>query len=271
MNLLVWFQNNLQATNGAKSNSKIVAFKIVAWQSSVFHILTDNSEVFLFKNWYIAFWQDALHSFGFFPPLPVAAIARSPVTFIAFLPLFFYPWWQSVTLSTLTASQRAKPVVSPSGESIIWAGIDTKGPYPGPATDLAGSGWLMNRPTAAQGKKKTFKALETHTFSMHPCTNTLTPRYGVICHSEINTYKCVCWFGMRMHSCMHGAMPMLWLNLSSTAQHGSHLSATQTNFLSRTKFGLPQSLTVYFQFFALRCRGPITGPLIESVLYSSTT
>lgn len=46
--------------------------------------------------------------------------------------------------SAVTASRRAKPVVSPSRESIIWTQINNQGPYRRAAPDLAGSHWLMS-------------------------------------------------------------------------------------------------------------------------------
>lgn len=162
--------------------------------------------------------------------------------------------------SMLTASQRAEPVVSAPGESIIWARINTKGPYPGPATDSAGGDWLMSWPTATLGKNIQGSAhthLACNTAQTLKCTNTLISRHSVICHSETNTYKCVCRLCMRRHSDTPEAMSMMWLNLSSTAQHVSHFSPT--DFCLKTKFGLPQSLSLLpIPWFALQ--RPDYGP-----------
>lgn len=155
--------------------------------------------------------------------------------------LHFLVWWQSVTISALTASQRPSRLSAPPGNQSSEPGSIPKDCIlDRPLTRLAETDWWgdslphldKNNIQSSAHTQLTCRAAQTLT-----CTNTLTPEYRVISLSETNTYKCVC-------PCEHEYI--LIANLQCPLSHWICLAQPSVHPRLWTNFGLPQSLTASF-------------------------
>lgn len=214
--------------------------------------------LFLLPRTYM-FWHDVLCCFDFCAfKLSHPSVALQLLLSVASPFPSFPSRWQSVTQRVLTTSQRAERVVSPPGESIIPAWIDILTGY-----RLCWQSLNNEQTHCYTGQKQHWRQC-TPVGACTRYTNRdqqIASHFDMVLSSFPETKQTLAGSGWKFtRADTKQCACCRWT--PNTAEHVPRLTSTQGNFCPQPHLALHKTL----HFFFVQRKGPIMGPVIESII-----